>query len=319
MNKTFLSKVICLALFLAPALLMGQTSVNKSFNGVKKIRMTTASGSCKIQKSTDASVKVDLQYSYDTDDYEPRMELEGDRLVIKENFNGNNHHGNAKWSLAIPDGITITFTTGSGDLEASGLTIDLNATTGSGDLIFTNLKGEVQSTTGSGNVELTNFSGDIRANTGSGDMQVQNSSGDISLNCGSGDLKLNDNKATFSANTGSGRIVARNLVVQGASKFNTGSGDAEIVLAATPAFDLSVNSGSGDAEVNFNGNEIKGEIVMKASKRHGNIIAPFEFDKTEEIDNNYGDNVTIKKTVVKGNGTNRISIGTGSGNAVLKK
>jgi DUF4097 and DUF4098 domain-containing protein YvlB len=184
--------------------------------------------------------------------------------------------------------------------------------------LITDLKGDVEGTTGSGDVELINFNGEINANTGSGNMRVEKSTGDISLNCGSGNLKLNDNKASFSANTGSGNITARNLTLQGSSRFNTGSGDAEVVLAATPAFDLTVNSGSGDAELNFNGNEIKGEIVMKASKKHGNIVAPFNFDKTEEIDN-YGDNTTVVKTAVKGNGTNRISVGTGSGSAIIKK
>lgn len=317
MKKLNPALLACIVLVIAPLLTFAQTEVNKSFSGVKRIRMSTASGDCRLQKSTDGAVKVDLTYTYNSG-YEPRIEQEGDRLVIKEEFHGNHHNGRASWSLSVPDGITISFTTGSGNLDVTGVSIDLDATTGSGDLIFTNVKGEVRSTTGSGNVEFTNFSGDLQANTGSGNMRVDNSSGDISLNCGSGNLRLADNKAAFSANTGSGSIVARNLTVQGHSKFNTGSGNAEVILAATPSFDLSVNSGSGDAAVNFNGNEIKGEIVMKASKRHGDIIAPFEFDKTEEIENNYND-ATIKKTVVKGGGTNRISIGTGSGKAVLKK
>lgn len=297
---------------------MGQTTLHKNFSGVKKIRMTTASGSCKIQKSKGSEVEVDLQHTFDQSRYEPRIEQEGDRLMIKEIFHGNTNNGNSTWTLSIPEGMSVAFTTGSGNLDVSGLTIELDATTGSGDLTFTDLKGDVEGTTGSGDVELINFNGEINANTGSGNMRVEKSTGDISLNCGSGNLKLNDNKAAFAANTGSGNITARNLTLQGSSRFNTGSGDAEVILASSPTFDLSVNSGSGDAELNFNGNEIKGEIVMKASKKHGNIIAPFDFDKTEEIDN-YGDNTTVVKTAVKGNGTNRISVGTGSGSAIIKK
>jgi hypothetical protein len=80
-----------------------------------------------------------------------------------------------------------------------------------------------------------------------------------------------------------------------------------------------VNTGSGNAELNFNGNEIAGEVVMKANKRSGNIEAPFEFDKTEEIDNGGRDNVTLVKTAQRGKGTNRIMVSTGSGDAVLRK
>jgi DUF4097 and DUF4098 domain-containing protein YvlB len=150
-------------------------------------------------------------------------------------------------------------------------------------------------------------------------MDVRDSEGDIDLNCGSGDIKLSQTRAFFAVNTGSGNVSADKITINGSSRFNTGSGRARIGLAATPKFDLSVNSGSGDAELNFNGNEIAGEIVMKASKRDGSISAPFEFDRTEEIDNGGRNNVTIVKTAQIGKATNRITVSTGSGEAVLRK
>lgn len=317
MKKISLGLAVCALMLLAPVLADAQQKVNKTFSGIKRIRMGTASGSCKIQKSSDGSVKVDLQYSFDGG-YEPRIEQEGERLMIKENFSGNHHNGSSTWTLSVPDGTSLNFTTGSGDLEIDGVTLELDATTGSGDMTFQNMKGDITSTTGSGNVELMNFSGEIKLNTGSGDMRVEKSSGDIDLTCGSGDIRLADNNGSFSVNTGSGRITATNITLAGSSRFNTGSGDARLILAATPAYDLSVNSGSGDAELDFHGNEIKGEIVMKASKRHGRIEAPFQFDKTEEINSDWGD-VTVRKSAVKGNAANRITIGTGSGSAILKK
>jgi hypothetical protein len=80
-----------------------------------------------------------------------------------------------------------------------------------------------------------------------------------------------------------------------------------------------LTSGSGDAELHFNGNEIAGEIVMQANKKNGRIDAPFAFDKTEEIDDNDNDHVTVKKTVVKGSATPLVRISTGSGTAALTK
>ena len=315
--KKYLLSIFTICFALMAGIVSAQSALNKSFNGVKKIKINTASGSCEITRSKDASVGVNVEHTYDSR-FEPRMEMEDDHLVIKEVFNGNQFHGYSKWKLTVPDNISIDFSTGSGDFTAGEISLDLDATTGSGNLTFTKVKGKVEGSTGSGDVELIFFDGDADLNTGSGNMNVENSRGDLSLNCGSGNIKLNDNQAVISANTGSGSIDARNLVLKGSSKFNTGSGDAEVGLASTPTYDLSVNSGSGDAQLNFNGNEIKGEIVMQASKRNGKIDAPFEFDKTEEI-NNWGDNVTVKKTAVKGNASNRISVSTGSGSAVLKK
>ena len=314
-NRIFLAGIILVIPFISFA----QDQINRSFSGIKKIRMNTASGDCKIQKSTNASVTVNLTHTYSDSGYKPSVQQEGDRLVIKENFDRGNHNGNSTWTISVPDNIDITFNTGSGNLEAGGLNLTMDITTGSGDLFFTDMKGTIDGTTGSGNVELDNVNGKIKTNTGSGNIRVTKSKGEISVNCGSGDVKLTDSQAMFNANTGSGDIAGRNVILDGSSRFNTGSGTAEVVLGATPKYDLSVNSGSGDAELNFNGNEVKGEIVMKASKKHGKIIAPFEFDKTEENTDNGYDNTTIEKTVVKGNGTNKIYVGTGSGTATLKQ
>jgi hypothetical protein len=316
--KNNLPFLLIICVVLVSSGLLAQNVVNKSFKNVKKIKINTASGSCSLVKSKDATVTVDLQHTYEGDRYEPRMEMEGDRLVIKEVFHRNSASGSSNWKLAVPDGLPIQFSTGSGDLEVNDLSVDIDASTGSGDLIFNKVKGKVKGSTGSGDVELSYFTGDIQLNTGSGNMQIRNSGGDISLNCGSGNLKLSDNKAVISANTGSGSIDARNLVLEGSSKFNTGSGDAEISLSATPAYDLAVNSGSGDAQLNFNGNDVKGEVVMQANKKNGRIVAPFEFDKTEEV-NNWGDNIMVKKTAVKGSSNTRILVSTGSGSAILRK
>lgn len=54
---------------------------------------------------------------------------------------------------------------------------------------------------------------------------------------------------------------------------------------------------------------------MTANKRHGEISAPFLFDKEEEIDN--GGSTTIKKTAKFGSGSNKIKVGTGSGEASI--
>lgn len=296
-----------------------QKTINKSYTGVKRIKLATSSGDCEINKSSGASVEVELNHTYDENEYKPRFEQSGERLTIGETHHSNNSHGNAKWKLTVPDGVSIDFTTGSGDLIASGVNINLDANSGSGDLEFSSLKGELDANTGSGNIEVANFNGNAKVNTGSGDMTITDTDGDLDLNCGSGDIRLSQAKGYFSINTGSGDINADKVTVSSSSRFNTGSGRAKVALAATPTADLSINTGSGYAELNFAGNEIAGEIVMKASKRNGRIVAPFEFDKTEEVSYDNRDNVTIVKTVQKGKATNRISVSTGSGDAVLKQ
>ena len=195
--------------------------------------------------------------------------------------------------------------------------MDLNVNTGSGDISVQQLRGDLRGNTGSGNIKLTETSGEIKANTGSGNIEIENTSGELSVNCGSGDIRMKDSNAAFTANSGSGSIRGTNLTLTGSSRFNSGSGDAQIVLAGSPAHNISVNSGSGDAVLDFNGNTIAGEVVMKANKKNGTIKAPFPFDKTEEIEQGR-DQVIIKKTAQRGNSDVKISIATGSGVAQIK-
>lgn len=298
--------------------LLAQKKLNKTFPGVKKIRMSTASGNCVLRKSGDMKVTVDLTYSFDENDYEPVISQEGDLLVIKEKFRGNSSRGNADWELSVPDHIEIQFTTGSGNVEASDLSFNLKATTGSGNYTFNRLSGDLTLNTGSGNIDLDGVTGTIEATTGSGHFRVSKSSGELTLTTGSGSHKLGDSKAVFRVTTGSGNITGNDISITGSSSFTTGSGNTEVVLAAAPQFDISLASGSGDAVLDFNGHDIKGEIVMKAGKKHGEINAPFAFDKTEEI-SQWKDQVTVQKTAIRGTTTPHISISTGTGEATIKK
>jgi DUF4097 and DUF4098 domain-containing protein YvlB len=316
-----MKKYAILAVFalLSAGTIYAQTTVNKTFTGVKRIRINTSAGDCEIKKGTGSNVEVELKHTWETNYYTPRFDQSGDRLTIGESRNGNTYNGSATWTITVPDGVEVDYSTGSGDLSVTGLTISVDARTGSGDIQLASVKGEVDASTGSGNIDVNQYNGNAKFNTGSGTMDITQSEGELDLNCGSGNIKLNQCKAYFRVNTGSGNIAADKITLTDYSRFNTGSGRAKVTLAATPKFDISINSGSGDAELNFGGNEIVGEITMKASKRNGRISAPFEFDNVTEQTYGNGDNVTIVKTVKKGNGTNRIEISTGSGDAILRQ
>lgn len=123
----------------------------------------------------------------------------------------------------------------------------------------------------------------------------------------------------MSLNVGSGNISANEIVLKGKSMFNTGSGDASVVLASSPQYNISVNSGSGDATLDFNKNKMDGTLIMTANKKNGKITAPFSFDKTEELDDDNNNQVRIRKTAKLGEKDIQIKISTGSGTAEVKK
>lgn len=315
MKKNILAAI----LLCAPIVLLAQKEISKTFTGVKSIRIQTASGDCKIVKSASATVGVSVRHGYDEKEYEPIFEQSGDRLDLKENYKVSSVMGSGSvWTLTIPEGIDVRFRTGSGDIEAANMKLRLDVNTGSGSVVFRKVNGDVTINTGSGDLDIEEYDGVLDANTGSGTARVTNSKGELKVNCGSGNIRIADSQAQFRANTGSGDVTARNLQLAGSSRFSSGSGDAQVILAGTLAYDVSVGSGSGNAELNFNGNEIAGEIVMSANKDRGSIVAPFEFDKVEETKEG-GDQITVRKSVVKGNSRQKVSVSTGSGEAIIKK
>jgi hypothetical protein len=198
------------------------------------------------------------------------------------------------------------------------MSVKISANSGSGNYRWTNIKGESKINTGSGDITIEDFRGDISLNAGSGNIEVSKSEGDLSINTGSGNIDLMNLKGIFSVNVGSGDIKAREMVLTGRGSFNSGSGDASVELASTLEYGISVNSGSGDATLNFKGTKMDGQVIMTANKRNGEIIAPFSFDKTEEIEDGY-DNTRIKKTAQLGTKGIEIKVGTGSGRAEIKK
>ena len=138
------------------------------------------------------------------------------------------------------DGLNVQFKTGSGNIEIGGLKITINASFGSGNIQMKDLNGEFKSNTGSGNLSFMDMEGLLRANTESGCIRIEYLNGDADL--------------------------------------NTGSGNTQIVLVDVLNYDLSLNIGSGDVVLDFNGQEIAGKFIMKASDKD-DIRAPFRFDE----------------------------------------
>ncbi|MEM9857892.1 MAG: DUF4097 family beta strand repeat-containing protein [Bacteroidota bacterium] len=318
MTRTILSLTLIL---ISSTLSFSQKEISKTFSGIEKINVNTASSDCILKKASGNSVQVELNHNY-SGGYEPEVYKEGNRLYIKERFERNSSsRGSGTWTLTIPDDMDIRFNSGSGSLEASNLNLELDMNTGSGYIELTTVQAELRFSTGSGDISLSQVNGEFDASTGSGNFRVTEAEGDFRLSTGSGNVRLREVTASVNANTGSGDVRAENMTLTGRSIFSTGSGDAIVTLNSPLKYDISVNSGSGDAEVDFSGNTISGLVEMTANKKNGRIAAAIDFDKVEEVDQGSGkwSQKVIKKTAKLGNEDIQISIGAGSGTARITK
>ncbi len=322
--KIFKTTLILLALCLATSV-YGQKTINKTFSGIEDIRINIASGNGIIKKGNSDEVKVTLEYTYDDDDYEPSFDQNGSTLRIREEFDRGrrnwNIRGKSKWTLEIPDGLMVDMNTGSGNIEITGLKVELDANSGSGNVDVENITGDTRLTTGSGNIYARNMNGRLKANTGSGTIRVSDVDGDTNLSTGSGNIRASRLKGGLEMTTGSGNVDALGIIVTDYSRFFTGSGNVDVELGGEPNSDIELNTGSGNATLDFNGVTIEGRFTMEASSKNS-ISAPFSFDKEYDEESGSGWRSRNKRYVKEakiGSKDIRIDISSGSGSARVRK
>jgi len=292
--------------------------VTKTFKEIKQIIITTSSSDIILAKGSSKDVEVKVTFTYSPKDFEPIFQQAGDVLKLQEKYANNSSNGDSKWTITIPDGINVKTNSGSGNVEAADLKVSIKSNSGSGSYSWRNLSGESSISTGSGEIHLDSYSGQANISAGSGAIYVNNCQGDVNAGTGSGTISINGFKGVIKAGSGSGEVNAEKFTLTGKSSFGTGSGSVLVKLSEPIAFPISIGSGSGKAVLDCNGLKLAGHITMSASKEYGKIMAPFNFDKTEEIDEKGNDRIMIQKTVQLGNATTEIKITTGSGTAEIK-
>jgi DUF4097 and DUF4098 domain-containing protein YvlB len=322
------------------AYMVSAEEVTKTFDGIKKVELSSVSGDCVVKTHKSDEVIVELYYDVTPEGaFEYEMKESGKTLVIKEKWGRNKKHrnmsGDVSWTLTVPADTEIEFSTASGDITASGLTksieastasgdidlrdvsADIDISTASGDATLVNLEGDVEISTASGDIEIEDSEGDIELSTASGDIDATDVSGDIDLGAASGDIKISGSRGTFDVGCASGDIDAKGMKIEGESEFSAASGSVEISLAETCEYDLEISSASGNAILDYNGNEVKGFFEFTVHKRRGKISCPFDFDEEEEFEEH--DQTYVRKSFSRKGDSPRIELSTASGKAVLKK
>ena len=300
--KRFGQKTLLLMLMISLLFLNAQAGdkkeVNKTFKPKEMVEIKTVSGDCVIKKGSSSEIKVQVVYTYPSDEFEVVFAEEGNTLVMKEGFlkkeRNWSHHGKSHWTVTLPEKTKVEFKSASGDLDANGLMNGLSVKVASGDITAKDIFG---------NIRIKSASGDIRINDSSGDMTVEVASGDITLS---------DVKGTFNIKAASSDIEANGIQFNEESTFKTVSGELLVKLSKSSTVDLSLTTVSGDVTLDYNGNPVKGYFEFKGKK--GNISSDIPFDNTEK--HSYSPFVT--RYFNKGDSP-RITLKAVSGDLIFKK
>lgn len=296
-----MKSILFASLLLLPTVVGAQGVIRDGFSGVSSIQLSTGSGDAVIVRGSGTEVGLVIEYTYSDDVFKPKIRQSGGQLILEEKIDSNwmSGRGESTWTLTVPDGLEIRFSTGSGDLA------------------IRDIRGDVRHASGSGDLELVGFTGELRAATGSGDLSMANSTGKIDAATGSGDVDVDGHMGALKAATGSGDVSVAKLVANGNISLATGSGDIDVTLAADPKGDISMASGSGSSTLNLNGNSLAGELIMRTALNRGSIRAPFAFDSTEDIRSNGNRHRESRKRF--DDSDQKVTISTGSGAAVIRE
>jgi hypothetical protein len=121
----------------------------------------------------------------------------------------------------------------------------------------------------------------------------------------------------FKIASASGDIEAFGLEIDAPSSLASASGSVNVRIGKTPEYDLNVGSASGKAVLDYDGNPLAGYFEFEANDRTGDIDSPVDFDDEETFYKN--EQRYVRKWFVMGRDEPEITIGTGSGRAVLRK
>ena len=142
----------------------------------------------------------------------------------------------------------------------------LDASSGSGDVDDSGVGSNAHLSTGSGNIHASGLSGGFSVNTGSGDIHIDSrGTGDVRAQTGSGNIELSGLSGGLFARTGSGEIKLHGQPKSG-WRISTGSGNVELWTESSP-INLEVSTGSGDIDVD--GEKKDHEHHSLSTKLHG--------------------------------------------------
>lgn len=280
MSTILLAAAMAAVLWAAPAQAAdGSFDRTLKVSGPVSLDVRTGSGNIQVRPGESSSVVIHAEirsgrhgWGGDSDaegrireiEKNPPVEQDGNTIRVGHTQDSELYRNiSISYEIRTPAQTRLEANSGSGDVTATGIQLEITGHTGSGNLRVEDAAARVELSAGSGDVQLRNARGGARVSTGSGNVTVEGSAGSISASSGSGSVRLEQTGAgDVDASTGSGSIVLRGA--NGAVRAHTGSGNVEahgeqhgewhlrtgsgnvtVELPPGAGFELDAHSGSG--------------------------------------------------------------------------
>jgi hypothetical protein len=286
-------------------------------DGPAHIQLNTGSGDTVVKLGAPGQVRIHGNVSVNSWSSEtgqrrineivanPPVAQQGNLIRIGES-GGSMINVSIDYTIEVPPDTELHASSGSGDLEVSGIKGPANLSLGSGAVKASDIGSDVQIRTGSGDVELSKIQGQVTGNTGSGDVKFSDVKGPVRFETGSGYIEVENPGSSVEAHTGSGNVTVTNTASD--VRAHTASGDVEIQgdPAGTTYWDLKTTSGDVTLSV-----PSSASLRLYARSDSGDIEAnlPISIEGTT-------DKHELRARI--GDGKARVEVETASGSITLK-
>jgi len=151
-----------------------------------------------------------------------------------------------EYTVQAPRNCSLKISGVSNETSAGGFEGEFDFHSVSGEMTLRDMKGPVKISTVSGRMELENLAGEMRLNTVSGRISGRRLEGRLHLDTVSGRVELEEsNLASAEAGTVSGGLEFQTALGEGPYRFNSVSGDVELMLPADTRCSAELHAISG--------------------------------------------------------------------------
>jgi DUF4097 and DUF4098 domain-containing protein YvlB len=252
---SYLSKACVLAALLVPHTAMAAEDIDSSYDipGDGLVRVENMAGSVSFTAWDRDEVHIRGRVADDVEEVDIETTSNGIRIQVRNKRNQRNIDG-TQLHLKVPVGASI---------EAEGVSSDLSVGGSRGvSIMLTTVSGDVEVDAESERVELASVSGDV---------EFEGSAGRINAESVSGDVTLIGIREEVESSTVSGDITLEGEMISN-GRFETVSGDLNLVLALAADGRLNCDAMSGDINLRLPGSQ---EAAFFAQTFSGTIQTEF--------------------------------------------
>ncbi|OGO78639.1 MAG: hypothetical protein A2Y23_10205 [Clostridiales bacterium GWB2_37_7] len=243
-------------------------NISKDFK-INKLTARNSFGDIKLLPYDQAYIKVEAIVTIRYNDEKAVKEyikdvvkiIEGEQTqVYSADYNGinKNEYARAKvdYIIYVPSEVYAEIHNSFGDIDAQGVTKDLNISGQNGDVTVKDVGGSVSVKNSFGEIEVKGVGGKLEANNQYGDIDADLINGGADLETGFGELEISNVSGPLIAKNNYGRITAKSI--KGDAQIKTSFGNIE---ASNIEGNTVINDNNGEIEAK----ELKGNVEIRNS------------------------------------------------------